>query len=324
MRAARYAGARIVEPVEEVAVGPASGEVQVRVAFTGLCETDLDIVRGAMDSRVSRPHILGHETSGEVAAVGAGVTGWAIGDAVTIMPMGWDGDVIGIDSPGALQELVNVPAASLVRLPHGLRLDHAALVEPVAVAVHDVRRSGLAGKDKAVVIGGSAIGLLIATRARELDADVVITETDAARRRLIRSLGFATLDPRETDQIAWVDRWTDGAGADVVFNVSGSASALLGATRLARQRGTIVAVAIHPRSRELDLPRMMARELTLVAVRGYDAEDFQTALDLVALERVPANLLVGRVVPMSQIASAIADLESGMSLKVMVDVRDAS
>ena len=80
---------------------------------------------------------------------------------------------IGIDSPGALQTLWNVPAETLVRLPADLALDVAALVEPVAVAVHDVRRSELSVGDKAVVIGGGPIGVLIATVAREYGADVL-------------------------------------------------------------------------------------------------------------------------------------------------------
>ena len=340
MRAVRYAGAGIVEPVEEVASNPGPGEVQVRVAYTGLCGTDLHIVQGAMDGRVSRPHILGHEMSGEVAAVGAGVDGWAIGDPVTVMPLTWDGtchaceaghehvchnlDFIGIDSPGSLQELWNVPSHTLVRLPYGLRLDHAALIEPVAVAVHDVRRSGLGSGEKAVIIGGGPIGLLIASVAREIGAEVLIIEHDSNRRRLIRGLGFSTIDPNETDQIVRVDRWTDGAGADVVFEVSGAAAAVLGATRLTRVRGTIVIVAIHRRPREIDLQRMFWRELRLIAVRAYESADFSAALELVAVGRIAADLLITRIVPLSQTAAAISDLEAGLALKILVDVRDAS
>src|SRR5688572_9066430 len=203
-----------------------------------------------MDARVSRPLIFGHEASGEVAAVGDGVTGWAVGDPVVVMPLDWDGTCpacraghqhicqnltfIGIDSPGALQELWNVPARTLVRLPAGLRLEHAALAEPVAVAVHDVRRSELQAGDKTVVIGGGPIGVLIATVARHAGADVVVIEPEPGRRAQIESLGFATLDPTASDQVAWVNEWTADAGADVVFEVSGSAVAVRGATALAK------------------------------------------------------------------------------------------
>ena len=161
MLTARYIGNKTIESAEAEAAEPGAGEVQIRVAYAGICGTDLHILHGNMDARVSTPLVFGHEMSGTIAAVGPDVSDWKTGDAVTVMPLSWDGtcpaclaghhhicqnlDFIGIDSPGALQELWNVPARTLVRLPDGLRLDHAALVEPVAVAVHDVRRSELVG-----------------------------------------------------------------------------------------------------------------------------------------------------------------------------------
>ena len=340
MLSARYTGDGAVETAQIDATDPGPGQVQVRVAFTGLCGTDLHIVHGAMDARVERPLVFGHEASGEVAAVGPGVEGWAVGDPVTVMPLDWDGtcpacraghthicqhlDFIGIDSPGALQELWNVPARTLVRLPAGLALDHAALVEPVAVAVHDVRRSELRAGDKAVVIGGGPIGVLIATVARDQGAEVVVIELDAGRRAQIADLGIQTLDPRATDQVEWVNDWTDDAGADVVFEVSGAAAAVLGATGLAKVRGTVVVVAIHPTPREIDLQRMFWRELRLLGARVYEAEDFSTAVELLARGVIPADLLITRIVPLSKTAEAFGDLEAGRAMKILVDVRDHS
>jgi 2-desacetyl-2-hydroxyethyl bacteriochlorophyllide A dehydrogenase len=340
VRAARYVGDGAIETTDIPATEPGAGEVQVRVAYTGLCGTDLHIRHGAMDARVSRPLVFGHEASGEIAAIGAGVEGWAVGDLVTVMPLDWDGtcpacragnehicqnlNFIGIDSPGSLQELWTVPARTLVRLPAGIRLDHAALVEPVAVAVHDVRRSELRSGDKAVVIGGGPIGVLIATVAQSFGAEVLVIELDTARRSQIADLGFSTLDPRESDQVQWVEKWTDGAGADVVFEVSGAAAAVLGATALAKVRGTIVVVAIHPTPREIDLQRMFWRELRLLGARVYQATDFEAAVDLIARGVIPADLLITRIVPLRQTADAFDDLEAGRAMKILVDVRDHS
>lgn len=340
MRAAQYIGDGVVESTHVDVDPPRPGHVQIRVAYTGLCGTDLHIVHGSMDARVSRPLIFGHEMSGEIAAVGDGVDSWAIGDAVTVMPLSWDGtcpaclaghhhvcqhlEFIGIDSPGALQELWNVPAETVMRLPAGVRLDHAALVEPVAVAVHDVRRSELVAGERAVVIGGGPIGVLIATVARDIGAEVVVVELDPLRRAQIEGLGFRTLDPRETDQVAWVEQWTGGAGADVVFEVSGAAAAVLGATALAKVRGTIVVVAIHPTPREVDLQRMFWRELRLLGARVYQAVDFEEAARLIASGVVPADLLITRIVPLSATADALADLGAGRAMKILVDVRGDS
>ncbi len=336
MLAARYEGNREIGIWSTESAEPGPGQVQIAVAYTGLCGTDLHIIHGNMDARVTTPLIFGHEMSGTIAAVGPGMTGWAVGDLVTVMPLDWDGtcpacvagnshicqnlNFIGIDSPGSLQKLWNVPATTLVGLPAGVRLDHAALVEPVAVAVHDVRRSELAPGDRAVVIGGGPIGVLIATVAREFGAEVVVIELDANRRQQIADLGFTTLDPRETDQVAWVTEWTDGAGADVVFEVSGAAAAVLGATDLARVRGTIVVVAIHPTPREINLQRVFWRELRILGARVYQRVDFETAVDLIARGRIPADLLITRIVALSETRSAFDDLEAGRAMKILIDV----
>ncbi|MEO8095295.1 MAG: alcohol dehydrogenase catalytic domain-containing protein, partial [Pseudolysinimonas sp.] len=170
MRSAAYVGNHEISVGDGESTAPHPGDVQIAVAYTGLCGTDLHILHGNMDRRVSTPLIFGHEMSGTIVAVGDGVDGWAVGDAVTVMPLDWDGtcpaclagnshicqnlNFVGIDSPGSLQQLWNVRADLLVALPPGLALDTAALSEPVAVAVHDVRRSELVAGDRVVVIGG--------------------------------------------------------------------------------------------------------------------------------------------------------------------------
>ena len=336
MLAAQYLGDGRVESSSYEPTPPGEGEVQIAVAYTGLCGTDLHIVHGNMDARVTTPLVFGHEMSGTVASVGAGVTEWAPGDAVTVMPLDWDGtcpaclagnthicqnlNFIGIDTPGSLQGLWNVPERTVVRLPEGLRLDHAALVEPVAVAVHDVRRASLAPGEKAVVIGGGPIGVLIASVAREFGGEVVVIELDAKRRAQIAEMGFETLDPRETDQVAWVEQWTGGAGADVVFEVSGAAAAVLGATDLAKVRGTVVVVAIHPTPREINLQRVFWRELSILGARVYQRQDFETAVELLARGAIPADVLISGIVPLSATQEAFADLEAGRAMKILVDV----
>ena len=134
--------------------------MQLEVAYTGICGTDLHILHGAMDARVAMPAVLGHEMAGRVASAGDGVEGWTVGDPATVMPLVSCGDCarvpsgashichrlvfLGIDAPGSMQSRWNVPADVLVRLPEDLSLQTAALAEPTAVAVHDVRRAGLA------------------------------------------------------------------------------------------------------------------------------------------------------------------------------------
>jgi len=336
MLAAEYTGDRTITVEEREPEALRPGEVRIAVAYVGICGTDLHVFHGDMDARVTTPATIGHEMSGTIAEVGPYVEGWAVGDAVTVMPLDWDGtcpaclagnrhicqnlDFIGIDSPGALQQLWNVPASTLVRLPEGVSLRDAALVEPVAVAVHDVRRSELAPGDKAVVIGAGPIGVLIATVAAAFGADVVVAEIDPNRRAAAEEMGLRTLDPSAVDQVAWVNEWTGGAGADVVFEVSGAAAAVLGATSLAKVRGTLVVVAIHSQPRPIDLHRLFWRELRILGARVYERPDFERAIELVAEGAIPADRLITRVVPLPEVASAFETLEAGRAMKILVEV----
>lgn len=335
MLTANYVGNRTIAIREAEPVAPGPGQVQIKVAYAGICGTDLHILHGNMDGRVEQPAIIGHEMSGTIFALGAGVDGWSIGDPVTVMPLDWDGscpaclagnqhicqnlNFIGIDSPGALQGFWNVSADVLVALPADLRLDHAALVEPVAVSVHDVRRAELKPGEKAVVIGGGPIGVLIASTAREFGGEVVVIELDANRRQAIADLGFQVLDPRQVDQVAWVNEWTGGAGADVVFEVSGAAQAVLGAPDLAKVRGRLVIVAIHPEPRLINLQRVFWRELTIIGARVYERADYETAVELVARGAIPAELLITRIEPISDTAKAFDALSKGQAMKILID-----
>lgn len=336
MTGAAYTGSGVVRLVETDDREPGVGEVEIAVAFCGLCGTDLHIVHGDMDARVTQPHVFGHEMSGVVDRVGPGVEGWEAGARVTVMPLLWDGTCaacldgsqhicqnltfIGVDSPGALQRRWIVPARTLVGLPDDLPLRTAALVEPTAVAVHDVRRSELQVGDRAVVLGGGPIGLLIASVARHAGAEVLVSEVDAGRRARIAALGLAVVDPSTADVALEVDRWTGGVGADVVFEVSGAAAAVRQSTALAKVRGTIVVVAIHAAPREVDLQRVFWRELRLLGARVYKRSDFERALVLLSDGVVPVDELVTHVVPLSETAAAMEALTSGSAMKVLVDV----
>lgn len=337
MRAAAYTGDGVVSVTDATPTEPGPDDVVIDVAYVGVCGTDLHIIHGSMDARVSRPLVFGHEMSGTIRALGTDVTGWSVGDSVTVMPLDWDGtcpacrngnqhicqnlDFIGIDSPGALQQTWTVPASTLVPLPASLPLRTAALIEPVAVAVHDVRRSELRAGDRAVIIGGGPIGVLIASVARQAGAEIVVLELDPARRLMIEQLGFTTVDPSATDATAWVEEWTGGAGADVVFEVSGAAAAVRSATTFARVRGTIVIVAIHPTPREIDLQRVFWRELRLLGARVYQRIDFERAIELLDSDAIDAEAVITSVYPLTGVTDALAELQSGRALKVLIDVQ---
>ncbi|MFF2993186.1 zinc-binding dehydrogenase [Streptomyces sp. NPDC057950] len=337
--AVRYTSARTLDiaPIETSAPGP--GEVELAPAYVGICGTDLHIFHGDMDARVSTPAVLGHEMSGRVVRVGPDVEGWRPGDAVTVMPLRWDDscpacrsghqhicrnlDFIGIDSPGAMQQRWTVPAATLVRLPGSLPLDRAALVEPTAVAVHDVGRAGVRDGEKMVVVGGGPVGVLIALVGRATGADVRVVELSAHRRLLAEQLGLIAWDPADVDVPDLVRDWTGDAGADVAFEVSGAAGGVDTAVEVLGVRGRLCLVAIHPKPREINLHRFFWRELTLVGARLYDRSDFEQAVSLVADGTIPAERLISKVVSLAEAPSAFEALEAaGDVMKILVECGD--
>lgn len=336
MRQARYLGNREFDLADVAAEPPPPGSVSVAVAYTGVCGTDLHVYHGHMDARVGRPAVIGHEMSGRVAEVGADVEGWAVGDPVTVMPLDWCGrcaacrngnwhvcqhlTFIGLDAPGSMQERWTVPARTLVRLPADLPLRHAALIEPTAVAVHDVRRAEVRAGEQVAVVGAGPVGVLIALVGRDAGADVTVFEPNAYRRAVAADLGLAVVDPTGEDVAAVVDKWTDGAGVAVAFEVSGAAAGLADAVQTLAVRGRLCLVAIHTASPPVDLHRFFWRELQLVGARLYDHSDFEHAVTLLARGVVPAERLISGVVGLGSAAEAFRTLEAGgATMKVLVE-----
>jgi 2-desacetyl-2-hydroxyethyl bacteriochlorophyllide A dehydrogenase len=334
MRRALYTGSGSFAVEDYPVQSPGAGHVRIEVAYTGICGTDLHIAHGAMDERVGVPAVIGHEMSGRIAELGPHVEGWALGDPVTVMPLDWCGrcpacraghshvchdlNFVGIDSAGSMQGSWTVPVQLLVRLPDELPLPHGALVEPTAVAVHDVRRGGVRAGEKVVVVGAGPVGMLIALVAGAAGADVLVLELDGYRRAIASRIGLHAVDPARSDVGRLVTKWTSGAGADVAFEVSGSASGVDTATEVLAVRGRLVLVAIHSVPREVDLFRLFWRELTVIGARVYERQDFERAVQLVADCQKAAELIT-RIVPLDEVASAFAALERGGEVKVLVD-----
>ena len=335
---AYYERAGSVRVGESEIVAPSSGQVRIEVEWCGVCGTDLHIFQGHMDGRFDGRRVIGHEMSGRVVELGAGVSDYAVGDPVVVRPLDACGacpachaghghicqqlNFIGIDSPGAFQNSWTVPAALLHRLPSNIAMDRAALVEPLAVACHDVRLGQVAAGEKVVVIGGGPIGLLNALVARHAGAEVLLSEVSAFRLEKARQQGLATVNPKEEDLEERVDAWTAGAGADVVFEVSGSAAGAEAMTRIAKVRGRIVIVAIFAQAPPVDLFQFFWRELQLCGVRVYEREDYEWAIRLIAELAEPLDSLITSRRPLRALPEVFAELTSGAEeVKVMIDIR---
>ena len=313
-----------------------AGEVRLKMAYVGVCGTDVHIYHGKMDARVKPPQIIGHEVSGEIAELGEGVTGWQIGDKVTVRPLnpgaeapadngfkhtGSNLKFIGIDSAGGMQQYWNVPAFTLHRLPDNMSLALGAMIEPLAVACHDVRLGELVAGENAVIIGGGPIGLLIALVARQKGANVLISEVNKNRIVFIQSLGFQTVNPIESDLVAAVDKFTEGSMADIVFEVSGVQAGVTTMTQIPRVRGRIVMVAIHAEPKAVDLFRFFWREIKLIGARVYEPEDFDEAIALAASGSLPLDKMITQISPLSAAQSVFETIDKNPAgMKYLLEI----
>ncbi|WP_299861610.1 alcohol dehydrogenase catalytic domain-containing protein [uncultured Roseobacter sp.] len=326
-----------IKQVDVPAPGP--GQVQIDVAFCGICGTDLHIYLGHMDGRVGFERTIGHEMSGVISAVGAGVDGLAPGQHIVVRPLDHCGDCpacnaghehichslkfIGIDTDGAFQQKWNVPAHTIHVLPDDLDLSHAALIEPLAVAVHDVDRGNVQPGEDVLVIGGGPIGMLVAMAAREAGANVTVSEINENRLAFAQKTGFTTMNPKDIDVAKAIHEATGGKGADVVFEVSGSQPGVDLMTAAAATRGRIVMVAIHATKPQIDMFQFFWREIELIGARVYRPEDYDKAMALLAKGVVDCEAFITDIQGLSDIEAAFKALtENPNAMKSMIRISE--
>ncbi|MEM6884335.1 MAG: zinc-binding dehydrogenase [Verrucomicrobiota bacterium] len=314
---------------------PQAGEVRLNVSYCGVCGTDIHIAHGAMDARIPSPMVIGHEMSGTVAELGEGVTDLTVGDKVVVRPLDnrseTDADrgyshicnglkFIGIDSPGAFQNSWTVPAFTVHKLPDSIDMKMAALVEPLAVACHDVRRGRVKAGELAFVLGGGPIGMLVALVAKQAGARVVVSEISPFRLEFAKSLGLEALNPMETDLAEWAKENSGGSGADVVFEVSGAKPAALSMTDLLAIRGRIVMVAIYPQPTEINLFHFFWKELEMVGARVYEPEDYEQAIELIASNALPLDKMVTKIEPLAELPALFDNIANETeAMKILID-----
>ncbi|GIF23340.1 (R,R)-butanediol dehydrogenase/meso-butanediol dehydrogenase/diacetyl reductase [Actinoplanes tereljensis] len=314
MKAAIFHARRdiVIEDVPEPELRP--GAVAIDVAWCGICGTDLhEYLEGPIFiSPAGHPHPLthetapvtmGHEFSGTVTALGAGVTDLAVGDNVVVEPyfvcgtcapcqagnynlctsMGFIGLAGG---GGGLSEKVVVDRR-WVHPIGDIPLDQAALIEPLSVGHHAYTRSGAKAGDVAFVAGAGPIGLLLAAVLKAEGLTVIISELSEARKEMARSTGVAdhVLDPGTEDVVARVRELTDGAGADVCFECSSVNAALDQLFDAVRPAGVIVVVSIWGHPASIDMQRLVLKEIDLRGTIAY-VRDHPATIDLVRTGKV--------------------------------------
>ncbi len=301
---------------------PLPGQVVIRVSACGICGSDLHIA-----SLLGSPGtILGHEIAGVIDEVGAGVDGrWATGTPVTARPFASCGacryctsgradhcdsfHLLGLTRPGGFAERVALSAEELYALPTSLTGPHQALVEPLAVALHGVRRAGLRPGETVAVIGAGPIGLAVTAWARTLGASTVVVSDPVAERRVLAlKLGAdAVVDPTTSDLVGACQKALGGR-PPVVVECSGRGGLIDQAMQVADIDGrvAVVGVCITPDTvRPLDA---LHKELDVRFALYYDRQDFVDTLAALEDGTLHIDGLVTDTVNLDGLPAAFAHL----------------
>jgi L-iditol 2-dehydrogenase len=312
------------------AIGP--DDVLLKVAACGICGSDVHGMDGGTGRR-QPPIVMGHEAAGAIARLGADVTEWAEGQRVTFDSTINCGkcwfcrrgqinlcdrrQIFGVSCDecrrqGAFAEYVAVPQHILYRLPDSLSFRHAAMVEPVAVAVHAVNRTRVFLGDTAVVVGAGVIGLLLVQALRVAGCgQIIAVDLDQKKLDLARTLGAdEALRSDRADVAAEVMRRTGGRGADVSFEAVGIAPTVQTAAACLRKGGQLTLVGLLAAKVEMPIQTVVTRELT-VNSSYISCGEYPACLDLMARGAINVEPLISAVAPLADGAAWFGRLHAG-------------
>ena len=330
-----------VERVPVPACG--AGELRARVDACAVCGSDLKSFKVG-NPRIKPPQTMGHEFTGVIEQIGAGVEGFAAGERIVMATTvscgqcaycrrGWrnicqDLAPMGFAYPGGMAEYVVIPSRAIVnghvvKVPPHVPAEHAALSEPVSCAVNCAGNCGLAGGETVVVLGAGPMGLINVCVARGLGAGkIILSEISEKRLELARQFDVDVLvNSAEQDLKQVVLAETDGLGADVAIVAAPAAAPQEMAITLVRKRGTVCLFASLPKGGSeitIDSRPLHYGEIRLVGTSDSTPEHVRTAVELLAAGKLPAAQLASHVLPLEEVHRAFELMVSGEALRVVL------
>lgn len=340
MKASRFLGNKTFAVTDLPTPYAGPGELVLRNQVCGVCGTDVHIYHGEPGSAdVNPPVVLGHEYSGEVVEVGEGVTGFAVGDHVTVDPNIYCGhcaycqngkkqlcpsmEAIGVTRDGGFAQYSRIPASQAFKLEPTVPWEAAAMAEPLACCLHGIDLAGIQVGDKVCVVGGGAIGLLMVQLAKLSGASqIVLSEPNEKRRQVGLQLGAnAAIDPTRPDaQEAFAQ--VLGGGANVVIECVGNVPAVKSAFQFAGKGATVLLFSVPKVDATFDLPLfdVYKKELT---IKGsfVNPDTHARAVALINSGKVDFGPIITHRFTLDQLPEAIAMQMSDASIKVVVEAQ---
>jgi (R,R)-butanediol dehydrogenase/meso-butanediol dehydrogenase/diacetyl reductase len=345
MKALQWHGAGDVRLTEVDRPGLLPGTAIVKVAFCGVCGTDLhEYAHGPVMIRpgahplsgAAPPITLGHEFSGRVVEMNGEATGITVGTRVVADPClrcgicRWCqrgdyhlcalGGSIGLAADGGLAPYVRVPLIELHPIPDGVSDEHAALAEPLAVGLHAATRAEVCPGDNVLVLGAGPIGLAALIGARASGAAAVfVSEPNADRAKVALAIGATDVfDPTSEDVRSEVFKKTGRIGPDAVIDGTGRPEAIALGLSSVRRGGRVAVAGISPSELSFDLRQLVLYERTLVGSLGYNF-DIPRVLELMASGLIDASRLVTDIRPLSAGIATLEELSSpNQHIKVLL------
>lgn len=320
---------------------PATGEVRIRTAFTGICGSDLHAYKGTHVRR-KLPLVPGHETSGVIDSIGEGVEGLSLGSHVTVVPElgcgncyacgnGWPNvcsakTLLGTARwPGAFAEYFCAPAVNVLELPEGMSLKLAALAEPVAVAVHSIRQARFSKGQSMVLFGAGGIGSVILALCKIFGAGHT-TVCDLKD----YNLGVATLQGADvvlnTSHTTAPEQF-EKLGlpmADVVFIAASHHDLINQSFKLAQPHGVIVLVGQFNKPGVIDIDKSRLKEQHIVGSFTYTVDDFREAIRVLHTHPEIFTPLISKEITLDQVDGTVNEMLAGRIdvIKVIANIHE--
>lgn len=318
---------------------PQEGQVLVKIARIGICGSDIHVYH-SKHPFTSYPVTQGHEVSGQVVELGAGVSGLSVGQKVTIEPQVVCGEcypcrhgkynlcehlkVMGFQTTGTASEYFAVDAQKVTPLPDTMTYDQGAMIEPTAVTVHAAKRFPAMQGAKVAVLGCGPIGILLAQSCKALGAaQVLVTDISTPRLQLAKECGADyVVNTAETDFGQALLQAFGPDKADVIFDCAGNDITMGQAIQHARKGSTIVLVAVFAGMAKVDLAVLNDHELTLDTSMMYRHEDYLEAIRLVEEGKIRLEPLMSKHFAFTDYLEAYRYIDQNRetSMKILIDV----
>jgi len=306
-------------------------EVRIRPALAGVCGTDISIYKGHRP--IVYPFVLGHEVMGRVTEVGAGVTKFRIGDRVIVEPNYPCGDCVlcrqgrgavcsrkramGVNIPGCFSEYASAPGEFVWAIPDAISDTDAVTIEPLAVSLRGLFRSGAKPGDTVAVLGCGVVGLLLIQAAVSMGLRVFAYDRFPGKLDMARSLG-AEIPPKNEDTAAFWER----RNVTTIFECAGVPATADLAFQAAPRGSDIVLLGLSSLPAKFVPVKIVREGINILTSMIYDhPADFARAITLVASGRLSPSKIVTDVYPLPDISTAIERAASGTAGKVLIDMR---